>query len=144
MLQSIEERLATLETSIHSLRSEATFLRHVVTGQVNDQKILKAEVLKRMGVVTQSCEWIENQLDSVLDKRGITVQTNVKQSLLSCPKGCTSSALSEERSYCLEKKRKGPHQDSITRKTCTKIEVRTKQVYVEKWMDKSCASASLV
>ena len=104
MLQSIDERLATLETSVHSLRSEATFLRHVVTGQVNDQKILKDEVLKRMGVVTQCCERIENRLESVLDKRGITVQTNVKQSLLSCPKGCMSSALSEERSYCMEKK----------------------------------------
>ena len=125
----MEERLAALESSIGSLSSETTFLRHAVTGQVNDQRLLKSEVLKRMGLVGEACARVEKRLDSLMEKGGITVQTNVKQSLLSCPKGCTDVMVMEQTSQCMEKKRKAPVQDSICRRASSWAEVE-KVIYV--------------
>ena len=124
VLQSLQERLQALESSVCSLRSEMTLLRHAVTGQVKDQILLKSEVLKHMGLVGESCERVEKRLDRLMEQRGITVQTNVKQSLLSCPKGCTSLTRNQETSHSMEKKRKAADQYTISHEASTKAEVR--------------------
>ena len=123
MLQTLQDRLASLESGVCSLRSETTFLGHAVTSQGNDLRFLKSEILERLGWVGDSCGRIEKQLDTLMQNRGITVQTNVKQSLMSCRKGCTVETPLEGSSHSKDNKRKSLEQGLTSREASTKSKV---------------------
>ena len=82
-MQKISLRFDAVEAAIASLKADFNYVRHIMIDKINDLRLFREEVFKKLDETMEVCTRMDTRLDKIQSLDSLTMESNVKQALAS-------------------------------------------------------------